>query len=53
GFSFINNIEIITINDDSNKEYNLESNNSNETDFESNNSNKSDLNSNEDRMIIS
>ncbi|CAG8806193.1 32852_t:CDS:2, partial [Racocetra persica] len=46
-------MEIITINDDSDKECNLESNNLNEADLESNNSNKSDLNSNEDQMIIS
>ncbi|CAG8478572.1 9781_t:CDS:2 [Racocetra persica] len=34
---------IITINDDSDKEYNLKFNNSNEANLESNNSNKSDL----------
>ncbi|CAG8748702.1 32967_t:CDS:1, partial [Racocetra persica] len=34
GSLFINNIEIITINDDSDKEYNLESNNSNEANLE-------------------
>ncbi|CAG8823704.1 8140_t:CDS:2, partial [Racocetra persica] len=53
GSSFINDMEIITINDDSDKECNLESNNSNKTDLESNNSNENDLNSNEDQMIIS
>ncbi|CAG8836054.1 10222_t:CDS:2 [Racocetra persica] len=40
GSLFINDMEIITINDDSDKEYNLEFNNSNEADLESNNSMK-------------
>ncbi|CAG8848336.1 36365_t:CDS:1, partial [Racocetra persica] len=48
GSSFINDMKIITINDDSDKECNLESNNSNKANLESNNLNKNDLNSNED-----